>query len=225
MVLLLILTTLTLRSRRLSVPTLLVVAMMLAGALFARRNAPLFALIALPLLAVEFDPAWRSLRLRGLQRVRAVFEEGERMAVPGRWGPWFAALVLIFAMSGGVVGGMRLVPGEFDSRTFPVEAVRAARAAGLRGNIYNYFVWGGYLLYAWPEQRIFIDGMTDFLGDDVLRSYLTIEQLDPGWPEEMRRFDVSIVIVPPRARLVAALLERDAWRVWHEDATAVILVR
>jgi len=225
LLLLLILTALTLRSRRLSVPTLLVLAMTLAGALYARRNAPLFALITLPLLAIEFDGGWRGLRLRGLRRVRAVFEEGERIARPGRWGPWFAALLLVFATSGGVVAGTRLMPGEFDSRVFPVEAVRTARAAGLEGHIYNFFIWGGYLLYAWPEQRIFIDGMTDFLGNEVVRSYLDIEQLNPGWEKQLDRFDVSIVIVPPDARLVPALLERGGWHSWYEDETATILVR
>ena len=225
LVVLLILTALTLRPRRLSAPTLLVVAMMLAGALYARRNAPLFGIVALPLLAVEFDAAWRGLRLPLLQRVRAVFEEGEHMAVPGRWAPWFAALLLVFALSRGAVAGTQLVPSEFDPDKFPVGAVSAARAASLQGNIYNYFIWGGYILHAWPEQRIFIDGMTDFLGEDVVRAYLNIEQLDPGWDAELDRFGVSIVIVPPGARLVPALLQRGGWRSWYEDGTAVILVR
>jgi hypothetical protein len=225
LVLLLVLTALTLRAQRLSISTLLVSALMLAGALYARRNAPLFALVVLPMLAVEFDPDWRCLRLRGLQRVRMVFEEGERMALPGRLAPWFAALLLLLALSGGTVAGLRLVPDGFDGRKFPVEAVRAARSAGLQGNVYNQFTWGGYLLYAWPEQRIFIDGMTDFLGNDVVRAYLTVEQLDPGWERELERFDVSVVIVPPAARIVPALLGRSGWKTWHEDSTAVILVR
>ncbi|MGD8277552.1 MAG: hypothetical protein PVH00_05975 [Gemmatimonadota bacterium] len=224
-VLLAILVALTLRSRRLSVPTLLVVGMTLSGALYARRNAPLFALVALPLLAVELDAGWRKLRVRGLERVRAVFDEGERVALPGRWAPWTAALLLVFALSGGGVAGSRLVPTGFDTHRFPVEAVAAARAAGLQGNIYNQFDWGGYLLYAWPEQRIFIDGMTDFLGNAVVRSYLAIDQLDPGWERELDRYDVSIVIVSPQARVVPALLRRGDWRTWHEDSTAVILVR
>jgi hypothetical protein len=223
-VVLLILTVLTLRPRRLPVPLLLVTGMTLAGALFARRNGPLFALVTLPLLAVEFDAAWRTLRLRGLGRVRAVFEEGERLAVPGRWAPWLAALALLFALRGGAVAGTRLVPDHFDPHKFPVEAVSAARAAGLEGNLYNHFIWGGYLLYAWPEQRIFIDGMTDFLGNDVMQAYLTIERLDGGWEEELRRYDVSLVIVPPGTRLVPALRQR-GWRTWHADGTAVILVR
>ena len=225
LVLLLVIGALSLRSRRLSIPTLLVVAMTLAGAFVSQRNAPLFALVALPLLAIEFDPGWRSARLRALRRVRATFEEVERLAAPGRWAPWFAALLLIFAVRGGAVAGMRLIPSEFDSREFPVEAIRTARAAGLQGNIYNNFTWGGYLLYAWPEQRIFIDGMTDFLGNDIVRSYLGIEHLDPGWRREMQRWGISVVIMPPRARLVSALRIDGGWRTWHEDETAVILVR
>lgn len=222
--LLLILTILTLRKQRLSIPTLFVVGMTLAGGLVARRNAPLFALIALPLLAIDFDAAWKKVRVFGLKRMRRVFEEGEGLAVPGRWAPWFAALILLFGATGGAIGGARFVPEHFDARKFPVDAVVAARAAGLTGNIFNDFVWGGYLVYAWPEQRIFIDGMTDFLGDDVLRSYLTIERLDPGWEEELRKYDVSVAIVPPHTRIVPALREKE-WTTWYEDETAVILLR
>ncbi len=222
---LLILTALTLRPRRLSAPTLFVVCLMLAGALVSRRNMPLFALVALPLLAVEFDSTWRSLRVPGMVRMRAVFEEGERIALPGRLAPWCAALLLALGLSHGSVAGARLVPDDFDARRFPVEAVHAARAANLEGRIYNQFIWGGYLVYAWPEQRIFIDGMTDFLGNDVLRSYIQIERLDTGWEEELERWGVNVVIMPPKARLVSALRSHGGWLTWYEDETAAILVQ
>ena len=131
----------------------------------------------------------------------------------------------MLALLQGRVAGRQLVPAAFDGRAFPVAAVQTARAAGVQGNMFNWFTWGGYILYAWPEQHIFIDGMTDFLGAGVMRSYLTVDQLERGWQDEFQRHDVSVVIVPPRHRLVHALRESGEWLAWYEDATATILIR
>jgi hypothetical protein len=91
--------------------------------------------------------------------------------------------------------------------------------------MFNDFVWGGYLLYGWPEQRIFIDGMTCFLGSDIMRSYMKIHSLDPGWRDEMQRWGMTVALVRPRERLAAALLESGEWRKRYEDSTAMLLER
>ena len=201
-----------------------VVLLLLAGAFTARRNIPLFGLIGVPLLALLLDRAWRGVRARALANARTVFEEGERIATPGRYIPWIAGAFVVLGLASGRIESVRLLPEEFDSRTFPVAAVAEARAAGLEGRIFNEFTWGGYLLYAWPEQRIFIDGMTDFFGEELARSYLRILRLAPGWEAELERYDVSIAILPPEAPLAGALGAR-AWRSWYTDETATILLR
>ncbi len=224
-VLLSMVATLVLQRRRPPFPRLFVLLLMLAAALYATRNAPLFGVVGLPLLAVEIDPAFRALRARWLRRMRVVFEDGERVARRGRWIPWATAALVLLALSRGAVAGTRVLPDDFDRRSFPVQAVRAARAAALQGHLYNWFVWGGYILHAWPQQKIFIDGMTDFFGNDVLASYMTVERLEPGWREQLRRWDIALVLVPPHSRLAEALRQTPDWQVWYEDATAVLLRR
>jgi len=216
-------TALALSRDRPSFPRLTVTLMLLAGALYSKRNIPLFGLVALPLLAVELNVAWQGLRQRWLVHVRRVFEEGERIAVAGRWAPWVAAGLIALALSRGTVAGTQLVTREFDDSVFPVEAVQKARAAGLQGNVFNYFIWGGYMLWAWPEQRIYIDGMTDFLGADVMRSYVKVYYLDPGWEEELSEHDVTVVIFPTDTRVIHELRRRPGWRTWYEDDLTTIL--
>jgi len=213
-----------LRRERPSFPHFAVILMLLAGSLYARRNAPLFGLVALPLVALEIDVAFRALGARWLARVRNVFEEGERIAVPGRWAPWFAGALVLLALNRGSIGGAQVVRNEFDAATFPMAAVEAAREAGLEGNMFNYFTWGGYILWAWPEQRIYIDGMTDFLGNEVLESYSKVYWLEPGWEHELRAHDVSFVIFPTKSRVTYALREGYGWTAWYEDDVATILV-
>ena len=47
--------------------------------------------------------------------------------------------------------------------------------------MFNNFVWGGYLMHAWPEQRVFIDGGTDHYGERLFNEYIQVWTLDPGW--------------------------------------------
>jgi hypothetical protein len=115
------------------------------------------------------------------------------------------------------------VEARFDSALFPVEAVARARAAGISGPVFNEFAWGGYLLYAWPEQKVFIDGQTDFYGEQLTREYATIRETGTGWQEALARRGVELMLLPPDAPLVRALSRSPSWKVQHLDATAALL--
>ena len=84
-------------------------------------------------------------------------------------------------------------------------AVRKAREAGLTGRMYNEFIWVGYILKEWPEERVFIDGQTDFYGEEIARTHSRIASLSPGWRgavEEVghrHRIDAQRVGAEPRA--------------------------
>lgn len=224
--LLVLLALFAIRRERPTFPRLFVVLFMLAGGMTSQRLMPLFALFALPLLAPEFDAVWRRVRIgQRLSNVRTIFEAGERIAKPGLYAPFVAVLLIGLAPMHGRVGGVQLVADRFDPTFFPVDAVSYARAQNIEGRLYNDFVWGGYLLYAWPEQRIFIDGMTCFLGSDIMRSYMKIHSLDPGWRDEMDRWGMTVALVRPGDRLAAALLEGGTWRKRYEDSVAMILER
>lgn len=48
--------------------------------------------------------------------------------------------------------------------------------------MFNYFTWGGYLLYRqWPERRVFIDGQADFYGEAFTRKYGQVICAQEGW--------------------------------------------
>jgi hypothetical protein len=101
-----------------------------------------------------------------------------------------------------------ILPASFDPEVFPVAAVEKARAAGLQGRIFNQFIWGGYLLYAWPEQKVFIDGGTDYYGADAVRTYLDIATLQPQWRARLVDCGISVVLMPT-ASPMAHQLEHD----------------
>ncbi len=203
---------------------LLTLLVAVAFTLVSARNMPLFAVSALPLMVIELDPVWRQISGR-VRRVRESFETGSQMLASGAWSAVLAAFMLLVASGAGTIGGTQIVHAEFNPATFPVTAVNQARAAGLHGRIYNDFIWGGYLLYAWPEQKVFIDGQTDLYGPEITETYLKIADLQPGWRDLLDKWDISLLIVRSDSPLASEAAHDGTWSVWYCDATAAILQR
>jgi hypothetical protein len=207
---------------RTGVPTPHLIAMLgfTVGGFLARRNIPLVALTALPLAMLHLDPVLR--RLPEPPNLRRSFAE----AAGGSWVPGaLAAFVVWLAAVVGDRGGPRLLPASFDASTFPVEAVAALRADRGTPRLFNEYTWGGYVLWADPGQRVFIDPGADFYGSALALDYLRVWEQGPGWREVLTRFDVDAALVPARSPLAEALAREPGWRVRHADGTAVLLVR
>jgi hypothetical protein len=210
--------------KRPSYPRLLLILAAVGFALLHQRNISLFGLTALPVAALHLDSAWRSWSMPGLARFRRAAAQDERNIV-GLWAAPIAVGMVVLALRGGVVHGATLIPDRFDADTFPVEAVERARAAGIEGRIFHDFGWGGYLLYAWPEQKVFIDGGTDFYGEELSRAYVLMQHLAPGWREALQRWNISLVLLSPHAILAHELVREPGWVVWYCDDTSVMLRR
>jgi hypothetical protein len=209
--------------RRPPLPILLLLLVNLAFSLISQRNIELFALVALPLLALSLDAEWRALPV--LRRAKEVFQR-EHAGVYSGVGAAISALGLAgLALAGGTVGGIEVVPNRFDPKVFPVDAVHRARTERLEGKLFNNFIWGGYLLYAWPEQRVFIDGGTDHYGEKLFQEYIHVWNLDPGWREVLERHETSLTLTQPDARLAHELLREPGWSIWYCDSTAALLRR
>ena len=182
-----------------------------AFALHSVRNVPLWGITALPLVALHVDAKWRELGARFLGRMRAAFAAAAGQTDTGWWSAAGAAVLVVLAAAGGRVGSVQLLPDQFDPRVFPVDVVQQARSAGLQGRIFNELGWGGYLLYAWPEQQVFIDGQTDFYGEGLSREYAAVRGAEAGWRERLDAWRIELVLLPMEAPLAGALASDDGW--------------
>jgi hypothetical protein len=213
----------SLAARRPRWDRLLAVLALLGFAFMARRNIALWALLGLPLVALHSDGL-----VRGLPEPPNFRSSFARAAArPWRWGVAAAAVLLLGGVAAaehraGVPGVM---PREFDRRTFPVALVREARAAGVGGRVFNQFLWGGWLLYSWPEQKVFIDGGTDFYGEEVLYDYLSVWTLQPDWRERLEKWRIGWALVDGRSPLSGALAHEPGWTRWGAEGIGALYCR
>ena len=92
--------------------------------------------------------------------------------------------------------------------------------------MYNHFIWGGYLLYeAWPRVPVFIDGQTDFYGEQLAREYLEVQFVHPGWDAILDKYGVKWALVPADGTLADRLRAEADWDEVWSDSVAAVLVR
>ena len=140
-------------------------------ALASVRHVPIYAFIAGPAIATELTTLWNRWTVgrapqSPLGALRDLVSEldihAKRSSI---WVPVF--LVLLYVLT-----PARNWPSDFPAPRFPVQLVsqNAARwpAGEAPRRMLSSDAWGGYLIYRfYPEQKVFIDGRSDFYGAGV----------------------------------------------------------
>jgi hypothetical protein len=202
---------LALARRRMTWPHLIALLGTTAFALHSMRNIPLWGLTALPLVAMHADSAWRTTVIKPLASMQTAFTAGAELARAGFWTGTSTIAVVLLGLVGGRLAGIQLLPAHFDPGILPVRLVERARADHVSGRMFNELAWGGYILNAWPEQRVFIDGQTDFYGESLSQLYVSLLAAEPGWKSRLDSLGVRIALLPRDAPLAEALRHTATW--------------
>jgi hypothetical protein len=209
---------------RLPVISLLLLAVWTVMGLYSVRNVPIYALVAAPILAEISGEQVRGARLLApFERLNQRLASVEASLRGVLWPALLVVLVGLALFRGASLdfGG---VGNRFDPAVFPVEAVDWLQANPAPGEVFNYFPWGGYLLYRlWPERRVFIDGQTDFYGEALTRQYEQAITLGDGWRPVLEQYQIGWVLMPPKSELVQTLSADPEWSLVYQDATATVL--
>jgi hypothetical protein len=215
-----------LRRKRLSYTDLFLLGAWSAMGLYSTRNIPLYAVLAVPVLAEALAAEVKTISfLKGLQGLQDRLLVVERSLVGLVW-PLIFVILIALALSGGATLDFQGQGNQFLPDVFPVEAVDWLKLNPPEGEGFNYFTWGGYQLYRWwPEKRVFIDGQTDFYGEAFTRQYHQVISLAEGWEAVLEDYQVAWVLMPPEEALIQALRASEAWREAYADDTAVVMVR
>jgi hypothetical protein len=113
-----------------------------------------------------------------------------------------------------------------DLLSVPLAAVDYLKRANVTGNTFtDPNIWGGYIIWAMPASRVYIDGRIDMYGDDFVKEYLNIISGRADWRDPFDRYGVRIVIVKPRCALSRELRETKEWSEVFQDEMAVVFIR
>lgn len=214
-----------LSSTRRPLVAILLVAVWTGMGLISARNIPIYAMVAAPILASAMANWLRETRsLEGVIRLDDRITAVEKGLHGFLW-PLLVICLVILISSGSLGRNFNSARNIFSPQVFPVKAVDWMEEEQISGPGFNYFPWGGYFLYrAWPEQRVFIDGQTDFYGENLTRQYETVITLDEGWLQVLVKYGVKWVLIPKDEKLARALQTEAGWEVRYQDPTAVVLV-
>jgi hypothetical protein len=188
--------------------------------LYSVRNIPFAVIACVPMLGMT---TLDLMRFDFFQRI----EQKLHIAQAGLRGvTWSLLTVMVIASL--FVSGRSLDAGKqgniFVPALFPVGAMNWLADHPQSGNLFNEFTWGGYVLFRlWPEQKVFIDGQTDFYGVELVKDYLTALDARDDWEAILEKYNVDWALLPGNVPLAKMLKSNSEWHILYEDDISVIL--
>ena len=215
--LLLTVTGVMIKRRSMNITELLLVAGTGFFSFFTLRYVPFFMIAALPVIAEKY--------------------EGRVLAI-GRAG------ILVVALGAGVSYGLEargnlayVTTGPPVHHFYPAKAADFIIEHDLRGNMFNTYVWGGYLIWRLaPERKVFVDGR-DLFPEITNEAALVENAVDasiagmPLWKAILQTRGVEYAVLPLTRStgtllpLCVALLDDREWMPVFYDVNAMIFIR
>lgn len=176
-------------------PLLIVGALYFLGYLRGSKLGPIFFVSAFPILTLGFQ---------FLKQEIWDLRKGQPFSVAEQRFLNFVKLsLLVFILSYGLA--LALSPASRGSYPDAAAAVLRERAqTGQIGNIFNDYGWGGYLIWAVPEIKVFIDGRMPHWRDattgySAMAEYVQVLYPEPErpwqWEEIFAKHDIQTVLL------------------------------
>jgi len=198
-------------------------------ALLSARNVPIFALVTTPLVAqwlAEFvqpnvNSRWSRRYHAWGARVTALDRQAGSAIIPA-----LVCLLLIMARPG-IAGGTPGLTTDFPTNRYQRRSVDYLRAhpEAVHGEMFNYFLWGGYLDFTLPERKPFIDSRNDFYGTGLVHDFSIADKPKPGWEGVFGKYNVGWTILPAQHPLNRILELNPHWSLVYSNQQALIFSR
>ena len=176
-------------------------------ALTAERNVPPFLLLAVPAIA-------------GL---RTFGSAGEGHApARARHRPRLNCAITVVAavlVAGSVAYAYATPIDRLRWAPLPEASLAALRAC--RGNLYNRYDEGGYLIWFAADHKVFLDGRQDPYPVDLVKQQVRVESTG-DFEQLFRRYDIQCAYLPADS-LVSVRLAQAGWKTLFRDARWTVL--
>jgi len=185
-------------------------ALTFAGVLFlavsAKRHVALFAIVSAPILVRHLEAAGRGIARRASRRSIVIWV--------------LSAFCLCVAYASAT---SRDFGTGVRRDLFPIGATEFVAEREIRGNMFNAFNYGSYLIWRlWPEHRVYIDGRLSVYGESFFKEWRMAYSRKIGWREILDKHGVGLMVVEKGAPIAQV---PDGWRTVYADEISAVLVR
>lgn len=149
--------------------------------------------------------------------------------IPKRQFRYESVFVLLCALVWAALPGQMRISRALLDESFPAGAVQFIRDKRPASGIFNYYGWGGFLIYSIPEYPVFIDGRQLNICAD--KAYETALWQD-GWGKVFLDNDINTVIMPGMSLvsgevypLIFNLMLNNEWFLVYRDEWSLVFVK
>jgi hypothetical protein len=146
---------------------------------------------------------------------------------PGRDSALISLLMILLATVPIVLGfpsSRSLV--EQVHKANPVEAVKFIQRSRLSGRMLNEYVYGGYLIWAVPERKVFVDGRSDvYEWTGVLGDYMNWVNLKANPTYLLDKYQIDFCLLSRQEPVVQVLQIVPGWKTVYSDESSIVFVR
>jgi hypothetical protein len=108
----------------------------------------------------------------------------------------------------------------------PVKALAYIRRSGLAGRMLNDYAFGGYLLWAAPERKVFIDPRADLYDPaGILKEYARFISLAEDPRPMLDKYRIDFCLLAPDEPVARVLQFLPGWKKVYSDGQAAVLAR
>lgn len=197
------------------------------------RVMPYFALLSLPVLALQWQ-SWRtmiaakaetenSLPLRLADNLlqfetRAEQAEPTSPKMPLLWGGLSLVLLAAFCL----VPSLQVA--DYDSQSVPVHCSDYLKEHKAQGLVFTRDVWASYV-YEKTHQPIFINEYQDLFPKEQMDDYIAVFFNYPGWTSVLDKYNFQYLLLPRGIPAVQTLKNDPNWNRVCDDQAAVLFER
>ncbi|MFA6055803.1 MAG: hypothetical protein WC769_10545 [Thermodesulfovibrionales bacterium] len=193
--------------------------------LSSSRYIPFFSPVAVLMIARYGLPTFK--RLHRLGALRVIREKADL--------PLSVILIIMLIV---VINNSDLFKMGIRANNYPEGAAKFLKNNRIPGNMFNPYVWGGYLIWElYPDYKVFIDGR-GLIGEvffqevKILQAYPKRFEGRPEWQDMLSAYNINFImtfsvdnfsgrLVP----LVYALLNDPEWHLIYMDNISLIFLR
>jgi hypothetical protein len=187
------------------------------------RHVPIFVTVCAPVIAAEISDWWRTWTAGA--KKSSLFGivnqmSGDLAASFLRVSAWPFLLVGTLVVMGAPIKW----PKDFPAIVFPTKMIHDHSAEILNRRLLTTDQWGDYLIYLNPQQKVYVDGRSDFYGQEIGNQYLRMTGGQWDWDQIMKKNGFTSVLLPSELPICQLLKLDPGWKVAEDSGKTILLV-